>query len=200
MTRCWQASNPAAQLGTSAAGAGAEAQGLPGASPPWPCNLHLPQRIRETLGPSSCNTLRWRRPQVPGVSNIDFLRAASNARRKAIGQAELVRRFLLPPACSPSPMPSHSVIAHSQSRVPPPAHCRLPAGAQQQHMKQRIAYPKALCPEVRRFPLRCVSCSISGSPGVLRLPDAEAGGAEDGLGVPEPQRQRGLLWRRKEAQ
>lgn len=27
--------------------------------------------------------------EVPGVSNIDFLRAASNARRKAIGQAEL---------------------------------------------------------------------------------------------------------------
>jgi hypothetical protein len=37
----------------------------------------------------------WRRLQVPGVSNIDFLRAASNARRKAIGQAELVRRLLL---------------------------------------------------------------------------------------------------------
>ena len=30
--------------------------------------------------------------EVPGVSNTDFLRAACNARRKAMGQPELVRR------------------------------------------------------------------------------------------------------------
>jgi Fe-S cluster assembly ATPase SufC len=31
--------------------------------------------------------------EVPGVSNTDFLRAACNARRKAMGQPELVRRL-----------------------------------------------------------------------------------------------------------
>lgn len=31
--------------------------------------------------------------EVPGVSNIDFLRAASNACRKRRGEAELVRPF-----------------------------------------------------------------------------------------------------------
>lgn len=76
--------------------------------------------------PAAAFTMPCWRLQVPGVSNIDFLRAASNARRKAIGQAELVRRFL----CFLHPhlhTAATHADAHSKARQPSPGPCRLPA-------------------------------------------------------------------------
>jgi Fe-S cluster assembly ATPase SufC len=108
--------------------------------------------------------------EIPGVSNVDFLRLAANARRKAQGQAELdpleFYAYIMPKVCSPFSF-------GGEARRPFKWHALG---------EIHVVFKPAV------NALMTVFCLCT------------AGPAQDGSDVPQQKRQRGLLGRREEAQ
>lgn len=131
--------------------------------------------------------------EVPGVSNVDFLRMACNARRKALGQSELdplefyayimpkVRRAHARNCCEPCRRKHpyrYPIPADTPHRTDGPAPISSP---------RATFYPNPSSSSLTTCPISTVFMPA-------------AGDAEHGPHLPQPQRQRGLLGWREEAQ